>query len=123
MKGVGGALKAKGLNRRRKQRRGNSMQGGIEPPLIKLFVLENAFQAIYIPIFPYAITSILSKVVHSKTLFLTISFAFPCRPLGALVRFPCGGRGHINCNACLSQPNVQKNSRAHVRGSGGGGGA
>ena len=30
-----------------------------------------------------------------------------------------GERGHINCNASLSQPNVQKNSRAHVRGRGG----
>ena len=26
-------------------------------------------------------------------MFLTISFAFPCRPLGALVRSPCGGCG------------------------------
>ena len=42
----GGALKAKGLNRRRKQRRGKSMREGIEPPLIKIFVFENAFQAI-----------------------------------------------------------------------------
>ena len=72
--------------------------------------------------FPYSITSILSKVVHPNTLFLTISFAFPCRPLGALVRFTCvcggggGEEGHIISNASLSQPNVQKNSRAHVRG-------
>ena len=70
--------------------------------------------------FPYSITSILSKVVHPNTLFLTISFAFPFRPLGALVRFTCGGggggEGHIISNASLSQPNVQKNSRAHVRG-------
>ena len=28
---------------------------------------------------------------------------------------------HINCNASLSQPNVQKNSKAHVRERGGGG--
>ena len=27
-----------------------------------------------------------------------------------------GGGGHVNCNASLSQPNVQKTSRAHVRG-------
>ena len=40
-----GALKAKGLNGRRKQRRGKSMRVGIEP-LIKIFVSENAFQAI-----------------------------------------------------------------------------
>ena len=44
--GGGGALKAKGLNRQRKQRRGKSMRGGIEPPLFKIFVSENAFQAI-----------------------------------------------------------------------------
>ena len=32
------------------------------------------------------------------------------------------GKGrHINCNASLSQPNVQKNSKAHVRERGGGG--
>ena len=31
------------------------------------------------------------------------------------------GKGrHINCNASLSQPNVQKNSKAHVRERGGG---
>ena len=52
--------------------------------------------------------SILSKVSHSNTLFLTISFAFPCQPLGALIRFPSvcvlggggggGGGGHSNCN-------------------------
>ena len=28
------------------------------------------------------------------------------------------GGGHSNCNASLSQPNVQKNSRALVRGVG-----
>ena len=59
------------------------------------------------------------QVRHSNTLFLTISFAFHCHALGALVRFPCvcvGGGGHSNCNASLSQPNVQKNSRAPVKG-------
>ena len=49
------------------------------------YVSENAFQAILKPIFPYSIISIFSRVRHSNTLFLTISFAFPCRPLGALV--------------------------------------
>ena len=29
--------------------------------------------------------------------------------------------GHSNCNASLSQSNVQKNNRAHVKGVGGGG--
>ena len=33
-----------------------------------------------------------------------------------------GGGGHSNCNASLSQSNVQKNNRALVRGGGGGGG-
>ena len=28
------------------------------------------------------------------------------------------GGGHINCIASLSQPNIQKNSRAHMRGRG-----
>ena len=32
----------------------------------------------------------------------------------------CGVEGHCSCNASLSQPNVQKNSRALVRGMGGG---
>ena len=36
------------------------------------------FQAILKPIFTYSITSILSKVRYSNTLFLAISFAFPC---------------------------------------------
>ena len=31
-----------------------------------------------------------------------------------------GGGGHCSCSASLSQPNVQKNSRALVRGVGGG---
>ena len=31
-----------------------------------------------------------------------------------------GGGGHSNCNASLSQSNVQKNNRALVRGGGGG---
>ena len=63
---------------------GESMRGGLKPPLIrggtgdlprnflKICVSENAFRAILNPIFPYSITSILSKVRHSNTLFLTI---------------------------------------------------
>ena len=46
--------------------------------------------------------------------YLTVSHC----PLGALVRFPCG-EGAQQFNASLSQPNVQKNSRALVRGMGG----
>ena len=73
------------------------MRGG-EPPLIRgvrgsspgkffnIYVSENTFQAILKPIFPYSITSILSKVRHSKTLFFAINFSTPCHPLGALVR-------------------------------------
>ena len=52
-------------------------------------------------------------------------FAFSCRPLGTLVRFQCGGGGgggHSYCNASLSQFNVQKDSRALVRGMRGVGG-
>ena len=36
------------------------------------------------PIFPYSITSILSKVRQSNTLFFAINFSFSCHPLGAL---------------------------------------
>ena len=52
----------------------------------KIYVSENAFQAILKPIFPYSITSILRKVRHSNTLFFAFNFSFPCHPLGALVR-------------------------------------
>ena len=81
---------------------------------------ENAFQAILKPIFPHSITSILSKVRHSNTLFLIISFPFLCRPLGALVRFPKGDvGGHSNCIASLSQPNgTTKQSPCEGRGGG-----
>ena len=57
------------------------------------------FMPVWSPYFPYSITSILSKVRHSNTLFLTITFAFLCRPLGALVRFQCGGGGGGTANA------------------------
>ena len=54
------------------------MRGGSNPPSLegdtgdlpqkffKIFVSENAFQAILKPFFPYSITSILSKVRHSN---------------------------------------------------------
>ena len=71
---AGGALEAEVLNRAAKAARGKgeSMKGGLNPPLIwgkfcKLYVSEKAFQAILKPIFPYSITSILSKVRHSNT--------------------------------------------------------
>ena len=59
---------------------GKSMRAGVGPPLEKMtiYVSENAFQAILKPIFPYSITSILSKVRRSNSLVLAISFAFPC---------------------------------------------
>ena len=61
--------------------------GGPPPEFFfKIYVSENAFQAILKPIFPYSVTSILSKVRHSNTLFFAINFSFPCHPLGALVR-------------------------------------
>ena len=53
----------------------------------KIYVSQNAFQAILKPIFPYSITSSLSKDRHSNTLFFAINFSFPpSNPLGALVR-------------------------------------
>ena len=59
---------------------GKSMRAGVGPPPKKMniYIFENAFQAILKPIFPYSVTSILSKVRHSNTLSLAISFAFPC---------------------------------------------
>ena len=61
--------------------------GGPPPEIFfKIYVSENAFQAILKPIFPYSVTLILSKVRHSNTLFFAINFSFPCHPLGALVR-------------------------------------
>ena len=71
------------------------MRGGLNAPLIrgaspgkfcKIYVSENAFQAFLKPIFPYSITSVLSKVRHSNTLFFAFNFSFPCHPLDALVR-------------------------------------
>ena len=43
--------------------------GGRPPPgnFLKIYVSENAFQAILKPFFPYSITSILSKVRHSNS--------------------------------------------------------
>ena len=76
---------------------------GIEPPLNQIFFSKNAFQAILETHFPYSITSFLSKVVHSNKLFLTISFEFPCRPLDALGRFPCEGRGGAQQLQCESE--------------------
>ena len=55
---------------------GGSMRGGLPFSfwgvwglpwnVLKIYVSESAFQAILKPIFPYSITSILSKIRHSK---------------------------------------------------------
>ena len=68
---------------------GGEYERGVEPPahlrgvrgtspgnFSKIYVSENAFQAILKPIFPYSITSILSEVRNSNTLFLTIILNF-----------------------------------------------
>ena len=62
----GGALKAEGLYRAAKAARGlGEYERGFKPPFIlgipgifclKIYVSENAFQAILKPIFPYSIT-------------------------------------------------------------------
>ena len=68
-----GALKVEVLNRAAKAAMGEyergdeplSLGGSMGPPpdfVFKIYVSENAFQAILKPIFPYTITSILSKV-------------------------------------------------------------
>ena len=62
--------------------------GGGREIFLKSMSMRMHFQVILKPILPYSITSILNEVRHSNTLFLAISFAFHCRPLGALVRFP-----------------------------------
>ena len=53
----------------------------------KIHVSENAFQAILKRIFPYSITTILSKVRHSNTLFFAFNFSFPCHDLVRLCFF------------------------------------
>ena len=95
--GGGGALKAEVLNREGKAIRGGEYERGLTPlslegsgglpqNFFKIYVSENAFRSILKPIFPYSITSILSKVRHSNSLFFAINFSFPCHHLGALVR-------------------------------------
>ena len=97
-----------GTERRSHEPSGESREGGTRgvrewdepppPPLIrgvrgsspgkkfKIYESEKTFQAILKPIFPFSITSILSKVRHSNTLFFAIQFSFPCHPLDALAR-------------------------------------
>ena len=97
--GGGGALIAEVLNRVGKATMGGGREyerglpplslegpGGLPLKVFKKYVSENAFRSILKPIFPYSITSSLSKVRHSNTLFFAINFSFPCHPLGALVR-------------------------------------
>ena len=59
--GGGGALKAEVLNQAAKTARGEYERGDF----FKIYVSEDAFQAILKPIIPYSITSILSKVRHT----------------------------------------------------------
>ena len=66
------------------RQKGGEYKRGLEPPLIrgfrgsppdfffKIYVSENAFQAILKPIFSIFYTSILSKVRYSNTLFFAI---------------------------------------------------
>ena len=75
----GGEVKAEVLNGEAKTTMGGgggSMRGGLPFSfwgvwglpwnVLKIYVSESAFQAILKPIFPYSITSILSKFRHSK---------------------------------------------------------
>ena len=74
--GYGGALQAQNLNKAAQAVSGGSMSmsggligggfGGAPPKIFKIYVSENAFQAIFKPSFPYSITSVLSKVRHSN---------------------------------------------------------
>ena len=76
--GGGGALQAKDLNQVAQAVSGGEYERGWRGRLIgggrgelprkffKIYVSENAFQANLKPSFPYSITSILSKVRHSK---------------------------------------------------------
>ena len=56
-------------------------------------------------------------VPNSKLLFCI--FLSPSWNFGKVPMCVCGGGGDCSCNASLSRPNVQKNSRALVRGMGG----
>ena len=81
-----GTLKIEVLNRAAKAARWGSMRGEMSPlslggsggpppgKFFKIYVSENAFQAILKPIFAFSITSILSKVRHSDTLFFAIFY-------------------------------------------------
>ena len=56
---------------------GGGLVRGTSPGFfLKIYVSENAFQAMLKPIFPYSMTSISSKVRHSNTLFLIIILHF-----------------------------------------------
>ena len=79
--GGGGALKDKGLNQA-----GGGL--GYSPEFFFLICLGECISSHFEAHFPYSITSILSKLDTQAT-----SFAFPCRPLGALISFPCGDGG------------------------------
>ena len=65
--------------------------GGAPRKFFKIYVSENAFQAILKPSFPYSITSILSKVSHSNPRgWGTLIFSYT-RRLGLFFFFFWGG--------------------------------
>ena len=80
----------------------------------KIYVSENAFQAILKPIFPYSITSILSKVRHSNAsccLFVFVLFRAPTASAVARAPpFPGSGTA-ILCTRRL-QPTVTRDDCA-----------
>ena len=97
LSGGGGGTESQSFEPSGKIREGGGSMRGVNLHLIrgpraspgkfcKIYVSENVFQAILKPIFPYSLTSILTKVRYSNTLFFAFIFSFPCHPLGALVR-------------------------------------
>ena len=91
-----GGTESRSLEPHGKSREGGEYERGVEPAplfrrpppenLFKIYVSESAFQAMLKPFSPYSITSILSEVRHSNTLFFAINFSFPCHTYVALVR-------------------------------------
>ena len=53
--------------------------GVLPRKFFKIYVSENAFQAILKPFFPYSITSVLSKVRHSNPSGVLTIFSHICR--------------------------------------------
>ena len=81
-----GALKAKVLNLAANPPLIRAGAGASHGNFVTIYVSENAFQAILKPIFLYSITSILTKVRDSNSLFFAFNYSFLCYPLCALAR-------------------------------------